>query len=252
MTDKIALITGGNRGIGRSSALYLAEKGVGTVLTYLSHSDEANSVVAKIENLGGRAAALQLNTGETKQFGSFTEQFANILDSVWGRQSFDYLVNNAGIGINASFIETTEDEFDTLMNIHLKGVFFLTQRLLPLIEDGGQIVNLSSGLARFSLPGYAAYGTMKGAVEVLTRYMAQELGPRGIAVNAIAPGAIETDFGGGMVRDNSELNQFIAASTAMGRAGLPDDIGGVIASLLTGENQWMTAQRIEVSGGMNL
>ena len=252
MTDKIALVTGGSRGLGRSSALYLAEKGVGVVLTYLSRSDEANSVVAKIENLGGRAVALQLNTGDTAQFESFTDRFANTLDRVWGRQSFDYLVNNAGIGINASFAETTEDEFDTLMNIHLKGVFFLTQRLLPLLEDGGRIVNLSSGLARFSLPGYAAYGTMKGAVEVLTRYMAQELGPRGIAVNAIAPGAIETDFGGGMVRDNPEINQFVAASTAMGRVGLPDDIGGAIASLLVGDNQWMTAQRIEVSGGMNL
>ncbi|NEQ47874.1 MAG: SDR family oxidoreductase [Leptolyngbya sp. SIOISBB] len=252
MTDKIALITGGSRGLGRSAALHLAKQGVGVVLTYLSRSDEANSVVTKIENLGGRAAALQLNTGDTAQFASFTERLADTLDQVWGRQSFDYLVNNAGIGINSAFAETTEDEFDTLMNIHVKGVFFLTQRLLLLIEDGGRIVNLSSGLARFSLPGYAAYGTMKGAVEVLTRYMAQELGPRGIAVNAIAPGAIETDFGGGMVRDNSEINQFVAASTAMGRAGLPEDIGGAIASLLVGGNQWMTAQRIEVSGGMNL
>ncbi len=252
MTDKIALITGGSRGIGRSTALYLAEKGVGVVLTYLSRADEANSVVAKIENLGGRAAALLINIGDTKLFESFAKHFAETLDRVWERQSFDYLVNNAGIGINASFAETTEDEFDTLMNIHVKGVFFLTQRLLPLIEDGGRIVNLSSGLARFSLPGYAAYGTMKGAVEVLTRYLAQELGSQGISVNAIAPGAIETDFGGGMVRDNPEVNKFVVASTAMGRVGLPDDLGGAIASLLVGDSQWMTAQRIEVSGGMNL
>ncbi|EKU98519.1 dehydrogenase of unknown specificity [Leptolyngbya sp. PCC 7375] len=252
MSNKIALITGGSRGLGRSTALALAQKGVDVVLTYLSHADEANAVVAKIENLGGRAAALQLDTGDTSTFSFFTERFADTLQRMGGRQSFDYLVNNAGIGIHASFAETTEDEFDTLMNIHLKGVFFLTQQLLPLIEDGGRIVNLSSGLARFSLPGYAAYGTMKGAVEVLTRYMAQELGPRGIAVNTIAPGAIETDFGGGVVRDNPELNQFVAASTAMGRAGLPDDIGGAIASLLTGDNQWITGQRIEVSGGMNL
>ena len=252
MTNKIALITGGSRGLGRSSALSLAQKGVNVVLTYLSHADEANAVVAKIESLGSRAVALQLDTGDTSEFSSFTERFADTLHRVCGRQSFDYLVNNAGIGITASFAETTEDEFDTLMNVHLKGVFFLTQRLLPLIEDGGRVVNLSSGLARFSLPGYAAYGTMKGAVEVLTRYMAQELGPRGIAVNAIAPGAIETDFGGGMVRDNPELNQFVAASTAMGRTGIPDDISGAIVSLLTGDNQWITGQRIEVSGGMNL
>ncbi|NEO88345.1 MAG: SDR family oxidoreductase [Spirulina sp. SIO3F2] len=252
MTDKIVLITGGSRGLGQSSALHLAKQGVGVVLTYLNRSDTAQAVVAEIENLGGCAAALQLDTGNIRQFESFAERFAETLDRVWERQSFDYLVNNAGIGIHASFAETTEDQFDALMNIHLKGVFFLTQRLLPLIEDGGRIVNLSSGLARFSLPGYAAYGTMKGAVEILTRYLAQELGPRGIAVNAIAPGAIETDFGGGVVRDNPEVNQFIAASTAMGRAGCPDDIGGAIASLLTGENQWITAQRIEISGGMNL
>lgn len=252
MTDKIALITGGSRGLGRNTALHLATQGVGIVLTYLSRSAEANALVTEIEHSGGKAAALQLNTGDTTEFATFTERFANTLRQVWGRQSFDYLVNNAGIGVHASFADTTEEQFDALMNIHLKGVFFLTQRLLPLIEDGGRIVTLSSGLARFSLPGYAAYGAMKGAVEVLTRYLAQELGPRGIAVNAIAPGAIETDFGGGVVRDNPDLNQFIAASTAMGRAGLPDDIGGAITSLLVGDNQWITGQRIEVSGGMNL
>ena len=252
MTDKIAFITGGSRGLGRSTALHLAKKRVGVVLTYLSRSTEANAVVAEIESNGGRAVALQLDTGNTAQFAAFSEHFSKTLQQVWERQSFDYLVNNAGIGIHASFVDTTEEQFDALMNIHLKGVFFLTQRLLPLIEHGGRIVNLSSGLARFSLPGYAAYGAMKGAVEVLTRYLAQELGPRGITVNAIAPGAIETDFGGGVVRDNPDVNQFIASSTAMGRAGLPDDIGGAITSLLVGDNQWITAQRIEVSGGMNL
>lgn len=252
MTDKIAFITGGSRGLGRSTALHLAKKRVGVVLTYLSRSTEANAVVAEIESNGGRAVALQLDTGNTAQFAAFSKHFSNTLQQVWECQSFDYLVNNAGIGIHASFVDTTEEQFDALMNIHLKGVFFLTQHLLPLIENGGRIVNLSSGLARFSLPGYAAYGAMKGAVEVLTRYLAQELGPRGITVNAIAPGAIETDFGGGVVRDNPDVNQFIASSTAMGRAGLPDDIGGAITSLLVGENQWITAQRIEVSGGMNL
>jgi NAD(P)-dependent dehydrogenase (short-subunit alcohol dehydrogenase family) len=170
----------------------------------------------------------------------------------WQRDQFDFLVNNAGIGIHASFAETTETQFDQLMNIHLKGVFFLTQKLLPLLADGGRIINLSSGLARFSLPGYAAYGAMKGAIEVLSRYMAKELGPRGIAVNVVAPGAIETDFGGGAVRDNKQLNAMIASQTALGRVGLPDDIGGVIASLLSPENSWINAQRIEVSGGMFL
>ena len=174
------------------------------------------------------------------------------LERVWGRRTFDYLVNNAGIGIHKSFEATTEDDFDTLMAVHLKGVFFLTQRLLPMIEDGGRILNVSSGLARFALPGYAAYGSMKGAVEVLTRYLAKELGPRGIAVNVVAPGATETDFSGGAVRDNPELNRIIAATTAMGRVGLPDDIGGAMAGILASESQWMTAQRIEVSGGQNI
>lgn len=252
MTDKIALITGGSRGLGRNTALHLANKGVGVVLTYNSRADEAEVAVAEIEAAGGKAAALQLNTGDTGQFEQFAAQLADALKRVWQRSTFDYLVNNAGIGIHKSFAETTEADFDILMNMHVKGVFFLTQRLLPMIEDGGHIVNISTGLARFSLPGYAAYGSMKGAVEVLTRYMAKELGPRGIAVNVVAPGAIETDFGGGAVRDNPDVNAFIAANTAMGRAGVPDDIGGAITSLMVGDNQWMTAQRIEVSGGMYL
>ncbi|MCY0096178.1 SDR family NAD(P)-dependent oxidoreductase [Hoeflea ulvae] len=252
MTDTIALITGGSRGLGRNAALHLARKGVGIVLTYLSRADEAAAVVAEIEALGGKAAALQLDAGDTAQFAGFAGQLEGTLDRGWGRQTFDYLVNNAGMGINAAFAENTEEQFDTLMNVHFKGVFFLTQRLLPLIADGGRILNVSTGLARFSVPGFAAYAAMKGAIEVLTRYQAKELGPRGIAVNVIAPGAIETDFGGGAVRDNPDANAFVAGVTAMGRAGLPDDIGGAIASILLGQNQWMTAQRIEVSGGMYL
>jgi len=252
MTQSIALITGGSRGLGRNAALHLARQGVGVVITYLSRSDEAAAVVTEIEALGGKAAALQLDAGDTTQFAGFADQLAGTLQSLWGRSTLDYLVNNAGMGLGASFAETTEAQFDALMNVHLKGVFFLTQRLLPLIADGGRILNLSSGLARFSLPGHAAYASMKGAVEVLTRYLAKELGPRGIAVNVIAPGAIETDFGGGAVRDNPDVNAFVAGNTAMGRAGLPDDIGGAIASILLGDNQWMTAQRIEVSGGMYL
>ncbi|WP_339759309.1 SDR family oxidoreductase [uncultured Hoeflea sp.] len=252
MTTSIALITGGSRGLGRNAALHLARQGVHVIITYLSRADEAAAVVAEIEALGCKAVALQLDTGDSRQFAAFATQLSQTLESVWQRTSFDYLVNNAGMGINAAFAETTEDQFDTLMKVHVKGVFFLTQRLLPLIADGGRILNVSTGLARFSLPGYAAYAAMKGAVEVLTRYLAKELGPRGIAVNVIAPGAIETDFGGGAVRDNPDANAFVASVTAMGRAGLPDDIGGAIASILLGDNQWMTAQRIEVSGGMYL
>ncbi|MEM9561108.1 MAG: SDR family oxidoreductase [Actinomycetota bacterium] len=252
MTDRIALITGGSRGLGRSTALRLAVDGVDVVITYLSRADEAADVVAEATALGVRAVALQLDTGDVTGFDDFVERFRSALDTTWGRSSFDFLVNNAGIGINAAFLDTTEEDFDRLMNIHVKGVFFLTQRLVPLMEDGGRIVNLSTGLARFSMPGYAAYGSMKGAVEVLTRYLAAELGQRGIAVNVVAPGAIETDFGGGVVRDVQELNDFVASVTAMGRAGRPDDVGGAIAGLLTSDTQWITAQRIEVSGGMHV
>ncbi|MGJ8532324.1 MAG: SDR family NAD(P)-dependent oxidoreductase [Alphaproteobacteria bacterium] len=252
MTRKIALITGGSRGLGRSAALHLAAKNVDIILTYLSNSEAADAVVSEIQAQGGQAVALQLDTGNTAQFANFTESLTAALTQIWQRETFDFLVNNAGIGINKPFADTSEDDFDTLMNMHFKGVYFLTQRLLPLIEDGGRIVNLSTGLARFTMPGYSAYGAMKGAVEVLTRYMASELGARSITVNAIAPGAIETDFGGGMVRDNPEINQFVASTTAMGRVGLPDDIGGAITSLLVGDNQWMTGQRIEISGGQNL
>jgi len=207
-------------------------------------------VVKEIQQLGQKAVALRLDTGDIKSFNKFSKQVKSVLEKQLQRDTFDFLVNNAGIGIHAPFVETTEAQFDQLMNIHFKGVFFLTQSLLPMIADGGRIVNLSSGLARFTLAGYSAYAAMKGAVEVLTRYMAKELGPRKISVNTVAPGAIETDFGGGAVRDNKELNSFIASQTALGRVGLPDDIGGMIASLLSPDNSWVNAQRIEVSGGM--
>ncbi|HEY2780462.1 MAG TPA: SDR family oxidoreductase [Steroidobacteraceae bacterium] len=248
---KIALVTGGSRGLGKNAALKLAEHGIDVVLTYRSSRAEAEDVVKQIERSGRRAAALPLNVELSATFADFAAKLRDTLKS-WQRDRFDFLVNNAGIGIHASFAETTEAQFDQLVNIHLKGVFFLTQKLLPLLADGGRIINMSSGLARFSLPGYAAYGAMKGAIEVLSRYMAKELGPRGIAVNIIAPGAIETDFGGGVVRDNKQLNAMIASQTALGRVGLPDDIGGVIASLLSPENSWINGQRIEVSGGMFL
>jgi NAD(P)-dependent dehydrogenase (short-subunit alcohol dehydrogenase family) len=252
MKNKIAIITGGSRGLGKATALNLAKKGVHIILTYLRKQAEAEQVIAEIQQTGPKAVALQLDTGNIKSFKEFSEQVKTALERLWQRNTFDYLVNNAGIGIRASFAETSEAQFDQLMNIHFKGVFFLTQALLPIMADGGRIVNLSSGLARFALPGYSAYAAMKGAVEVLTRYMAKELGQRQIAVNAVAPGAIETDFGGGAVRDDKQINSFIASQTALGRVGLPDDIGGMIASLLSEENSWVNAQRIEVSGGMFL
>ncbi|MEG4069487.1 SDR family oxidoreductase [Microcoleus sp. Pol11C2] len=246
---KIALVTGASRGLGKNTALTLARKGVDVIVTYHNSDEDAKNVVSAIADIGSQAVALQLDTSNTKTFDGFVEQVKESLQDKWQTEHFDFLVNNAGIGVHASFADTTEDDFDRLMNIHVKGVFFLTQKLLPLINDGGRIVNISSGLARFALPGYAAYASMKGAIEVLTRYMAKELGHRQIAVNVVAPGAIETDFNGGAVRDNPEINSFIASQTALGRVGLPDDIGGAIASLLSEENRWVNAQRIEVSGG---
>jgi NAD(P)-dependent dehydrogenase (short-subunit alcohol dehydrogenase family) len=250
MNEKIALITGGSRGLGKATALNLAKKGVHVILTFHTQQAEAQRTVDQIRETGPKAAAIQLDTGDTGVFKEFSAQVKTALENHWQRDTFDYLVNNAGIGVHASFAETTEEQFDRLMNIHFKGVFFLTQMLLPLIADGGRIVNISSGLARFCLPGFSAYAAMKGAVEVLTRYLAKELGSRRIGVNTVAPGAIETDFGGGTVRDDKQLNSFIASQTALGRAGLPDDIGGMIASLLSEDNKWINAQRIEVSGGM--
>jgi NAD(P)-dependent dehydrogenase (short-subunit alcohol dehydrogenase family) len=246
----IALITGGSRGLGKSMALTLAERGTDVVLTYRSNKAEADAVVDTIRKLGRRAVALQLDVGKTATFSAFADQLRAALKEQWQRDRFHYLVNNAGIGVHASFAETTEAQFDELVNIHLKGAFFLTQTLLPLIADGGRILNISSGLARFALPGYAAYAAMKGGIEVLTRYLAKELGARRIAVNTLAPGAIETDFGGGVVRDNADVNAFVASQTALGRVGLPDDIGGAVAALLSKDSGWINGQRVEASGGM--
>jgi NAD(P)-dependent dehydrogenase (short-subunit alcohol dehydrogenase family) len=249
---KIAIVTGGSRGLGRDMALQLAAKERDVILTYHSKEDEAQSVVAQIEGVGRRAVALQLDVSQSHSFDAFAMRVKEALSQTWGRESFDFLVNNAGTALSAPFMETTEEQFDTVMNVHFKSVFFLTQKLLPLMADGGRIINISSGLARFSYPGSSAYGSMKGAVETLSRYMARELGTRGIAVNVVAPGAIETDFGGGYLRDNPELNRQIASATALGRVGLPDDIGGVVASLLSDEMRWVNGQRIEVAGGIHL
>jgi NAD(P)-dependent dehydrogenase (short-subunit alcohol dehydrogenase family) len=248
----IALITGGSRGLGRNAALALARQGVDIILTYRSGQAEAASVVADIEAQGRRAVALQLDVGEAATFPAFAATVRDTLHKHWQRDRFDFLVNNAGMGATASFATTSEADFDALMKVHLKGPFFLTQALLPLLADGGRILNVSSGLTRFVLPGYSAYAAMKGAIEVLTRFQAKELGARGIRVNTLAPGAIETDFGNGAVRDNAELNRFVASQTALGRTGLPDDIGGAVAALLSPASQWITGQRIEASGGMFL
>ena len=257
---KIAIITGSSRGLGKSTALNLAKKGVDAVVTYSSNQQEADKVVAEIEQMGAKAVAIQLDTSNTKTFDSFIEKVKQSLQDKWQTEHFDFLVNNAGTGVEASFADTTEEEFDRMVNVNFKGVFFLTQKLLPLINDGGRIVNLSSVLARLTAPGYAAYASMKGAIrqsrrfanETLTLYMAKELGTRQITVNVVAPGSIETDFGGGAVRDNPEMNKLIASQTALGRVGLPDDIGGAIAALLSEDNKWVNAQRIEVSGGHSI
>lgn len=250
--SKIALVTGGSRGLGRDMALSLAKKGNDVIITYHSKKEEALEVVSEIEQQGQVALALQLNVADISSFDSFLEQVAKGLKDTFNTDKFHYLVNNAGIGIHAPFAETTEEQFDSLMNIHLKGAFFLTQKALPLMEDGGSIINISSGLARFSLPGYAAYAAMKGAMETLTKYQAKELGGRGIRVNIVAPGAIETDFGGGVVRDNAEVNAFVASQTALGRVGRADDIGSVVAFLCSEDAKWVNTQRVEASGGMFL
>ena len=250
--NTITLITGASRGLGRNTALSVARRGGDVVLTYQSRREDALTVVAEIEAMGRKALAFRLDSGDAASFPAFAGTLRTALRETWGRDSFDHLVNNAGHGDYALIGETTEAQFDGLVNVHFKGVYFLTQALLPLLADGGRIVNLSSGLTRTSYPGYAAYAAVKGAVEVLTRYMAKELGARGIAVNTVAPGAIETDFGGGAVRDNPDINRIFAGITALGRVGVPDDIGPMIASLLSQDNRWVNAQRIEVSGGQNI
>lgn len=250
--NKIALITGGSRGLGKNAALKIASKGIDIILTYQSQKKEAENTVEEIKKLGVNATSLQLNVADNNTFDSFFIKVKSILNSVFDNDKIDFLINNAGTGSHASFAETTEEQFDNLVNIHFKGAFFLTQKALPILQDGGSIVNISTGLTRFSTPGYAAYASMKGAMETLTKYQAKELGARGIRANIIAPGAIETDFGNGMVRDNEQINIAIAAQTALGRVGLPDDIGGIVAFLCTDDAKWINAQRIEVSGGMFL
>ena len=249
---KIALVTGASRGLGRNAALSIARRGGDVIITYQSRANDAEAVVAEIQAMGRKALAFRLDSGAVADFAAFAERLKGALRETWGRDTFDHLVNNAGHGDYALIAQTTEAQFDGLVNVHFKGVYFLTQALLPLLADGGRIVNVSTGLTGVSYPGYAAYAAVKGAVEVLTRYMAKELGGRGIAVNTVAPGAIETDFGGGAVRDNPDVNKIFADVTALGRAGVPDDVGPMIAGLLSEDNRWINAQRIEVSGGQGI
>lgn len=250
-TDKIALVTGGSRGLGRNTALKLASDGADVLLTYRSNREEGEAAAAEIRTLGRKASVLRLDVGKSESFDAFRDEIRSVLQSVWGRGQFDFLINNAGIGKISPFAETTEQDFDELFAVQFKGVFFLTQKLLPLLADGGRIVNTSTGLARFTLPGYSAYASMKGAIEVLTRYLAKELGPRGITANTLAPGAIETDF----TKDslgNERVRGLIVSQTALGRPGIPDDIGGVVSFLCSEEGRWVNGQRVEASGGMFL
>ncbi|REC79877.1 short-chain dehydrogenase [Chryseobacterium elymi] len=249
---KIALITGGSRGLGKNAALKIAQKGLDVIITYKNSSEKADAVVNEIKALGQNAAAYQLDTRDVKSFDSFVKNITDHLKTETGNPNIDFLINNAGTALYAPIMETTEEQLDDIVNVHFKGVFFLTQKMLPFINDGGGIINISSGLARFALPGSSVYGSMKAGVEMLTKYMAKELGSRKIKANVIAPGAIETDFGGGRTRDDQNVNSMISNITALGRAGLPDDIGGVVAFLCTEDAGWINGQRIEASGGMFL
>ena len=245
----IALITGASRGLGRNTAVSIARQGGDVIITYRGGKDDAQAVVSEIEGLGRKALAFQLDAGDVSSFAAFADRLRAALRETWGRDTFDALVNNAGHGEYAMIADTTQAQFDGLVNVHFKGPFFLAQTLQPLLRDGGRIVNIGTGLTRVSYPGFSAYAAAKAALDMMTVYMAKEFGSRGIAVNTVAPGAIETDFGGGLVRDNADINEQFAGMTALGRAGLPDDIGPMIASLLTENNRWVNAQRIEVSGG---
>ena len=251
-SKKIVLITGGSRGLGKNAALAVARQGLNVIITYRAARDEASAVVAELRALGVRAAALPLDAGDVKSFPAFFAELTRVLKTEFQAEKFDVLVNNGGQAGYAPFEAVTEELFDGLMNTHFKGVYFLTQKALPLLNDGGRVLTISSGLARFSMVGSSAYASMKGAIEVFTRYLAKELGPRGIAANCVAPGAVATDFGGGRLRGSEEMQKHVAGVTALGRYGVPDDIGGVVAFLCTDAARWINGQRIEVSGGMNL
>lgn len=250
--NKIAVVTGGSRGLGRDMVLNLAKKGNDVIFTYNSRQEEADRVIAEVEKLGRKAVTLQLNVDRQEDFPTFFKNLHSVLSTNFGTDKVDYWVNNAGVGLPTTLSQTEEQTFDSLMNIHFKSPYFLTQEAVKVMNDGGAIVNLSSGLTRFSMAGYSVYASLKTAMETMTRYWALELGPRKIRVNVVAPGAIATDFGGGVVRDNEQVNAHISSLTALGRVGLPDDIGSVVAFLCSDDAKWINGQRIEVSGGVNL
>ena len=252
MTEKIALITGASRGLGRNMALHLAERGIGIIGTYRTGQTEAETLQREIEERGGKAVMCLLDVADTASFAQFGDTVSAVLQDRFGRNRFDYLVNNAGIGLHAHFTDTTEEQFNALVDAHLRAPLFLTQRLLPILEDGGSILNVSSGFVRFTLPGYGVYAAVKAAVEVLTRYMAVELGERRIRVNTIAPGAIATDFMGGAVRDNEGVNAYVAQGIALGRVGQPDDIGRAVVAILSTDLAWANGTSFDVSGGQLL
>ncbi len=252
MKRKIALITGGSRGLGKNSALRLAEKGNDIIITYMTKKEEANEVVKEIEAMGRKAVALKLDVGDLISFDSFLEELKEILKEIFHADGFDFLINNAGHGASIPFMNAEEKDFDRFLNVHFKGVFFLTQKLLPMMNDNGSIVNFSSGTTRFTNPGYIMYASMKGAIEIFTKYVAKEIGARGITVNVLAPGGIETDFNNGAIKSNPQLQERLAANTALGRTGKPNDIGGIVAFLCSEEGHWINGQRIEASGGVNL
>lgn len=252
LNGKIALVTGGSRGLGKNEALSIAKIGGDLIITYRSKKEEAEQTVSEIKSLGRKAVALQLDVADSKSFEAFMDKVKAHLLEVWARDTFDFLINNAGIDRWGMIENISEEHVDDLINVHFKGTFFLTQKALPLLSDGGRVINTSTGLARFSIPGYAAYASMKSAIETFTKYLAKELGGRGITANLVAPGAIETDFTAPAFETNPQMKEVIASNTALGRVGLPDDIGGVVAFLCTENARWINAQRIEVSGGMFL
>ena len=251
-SSKIALITGGSRGLGKNMAIRLAEKGFDVIITYQSRKEAADEVVKEIESLGRKSSAIQFDAADFKSLDSFLKNFSDELQRKWNTSRFDFLVNNAGMGATIPFEQVTENDFDRFMNAHFKTVYFLTQRASKMMNDGGRVVNISTGTTRFCVPGYSVYASMKGAVEVLTRYLAKDLGAKGISVNVVAPGPIETDFNNAALRDNPERRKAIAANTALGRTGQAEDIGGIVAFLCTDDGRWITGQRIEATGGINL
>jgi NAD(P)-dependent dehydrogenase (short-subunit alcohol dehydrogenase family) len=252
MANKIALVTGGSRGLGKNMALRLAQQGNDVIITYLNNKESAEEVVSEIESGGRKAAALRFDAEDTKSISGFVKQVSEILQKKWNVSSFDFLVNNAGIGATIPFAQVTEEDYDRFNNIHLKSIFFLTQQCLAIMNDHGRIINISTGTTRFCVPGYIVYASMKGAIETFTRYVAKEVGSRGITVNVVAPGPIETDFNNAAIRNNPERKKMMSAQTALGRVGEAEDIGGIIAFLCTKDAGWINAQRIEASGGINL